>query len=269
LIGKSDFYFYPTNLAEKYRADDQAVIQAGVPWEAIEENQPEGGVKSYVYVSKTPLRNQDGNIFALRILYYPIPGRPDTTLPVFTNEWVAAHAIVIDKDTNSVFVNANEAFLKTLRPTFPGIVTVTNLIGRDDNYFYPAYLAEKFRADDQRVLAAGTNWVTVEENQPLGAPKFYLQVTKYPMRNDARQIIGLRIVAFTLPSLSVQPAKTSIELSWPLDYTPFVLQHSEDVGLPWNDLNGESFVTNGMIHTTVTNATRQEFYRLRMDAGSW
>jgi hypothetical protein len=269
LIGKSDYYFYPTHLAEKYRADDQTVIQAGVPWETIEENQPEGGVKNYVYVSKTPLRDQDGIIFALRILFYPIPGRPDTTLPVFTNEWVAAHAIVIDKDTNSLFINANEPFLKTLRPTFPDIMTVTNLIGKDDFYFYSEAMAEKFRADDQRVLASGTNWVTVEENQPLGGQKTYMHVTKYPLRGATNQILGLRIVAFAVPALNVQPAQTGIELSWLLEYAPFVLQHSENCGPPWNDVNGASFITNGMIRTIAPNATGQEFYRLRMEVGSW
>lgn len=49
-----------------------------------------------------------------------------TTLPILTNVWEQAHILIIDKDTNSVFLNANETFLATLRPSFPDIKTVTN-----------------------------------------------------------------------------------------------------------------------------------------------
>jgi hypothetical protein len=144
--GKTDFDFYPADLANRYRADDARVIAGGVPWETIEPYQPSGGATGYVYTSKTPLRDTNGVIYALRAQFYTVPDPGQTTLPVFDTAWLQANAIVIDKDTNSVFINANENFLASLRPTFPEIKTVTNLIGRDDFYFYPTNDALKYRA---------------------------------------------------------------------------------------------------------------------------
>ena len=269
LINKSDYYFYPASLADKFRASDRAVLQSGAPWEAIEENPIEGGVKSYVYVSKTPLRDAEGRIFAVRVLFYPAPGRPETALPAFTNEWAAARALVIDKDANSVFINANEAFLRTLRPAFPAIQSATNLIGRDDYCFYPASLADKFRADDQRVLSSGASWVTVEENQPLGGPKTWMQVIKSPRRNAGNEILGVRIVAFPVPLLGARPVSSGLEVSWPADFAPFALQHAASPGLPWNDLNTSIWITNEQIHTVIPTSAAHEYYRLRLDPGAW
>jgi len=84
-----------------------------------------------------------------------------------TNLWKQENLIIIDKDTTRVFINANDRFLATLQPTFPEIQTVADLVGKDDFYFYPTNLAEKYRADDQRVIQSGQPFETIEVNQPL------------------------------------------------------------------------------------------------------
>src|SRR5439155_13105870 len=48
IIGKTDFDFYPRELAEKYQRDDRRVLETGHAYETVEENQPPGGEKIYV-----------------------------------------------------------------------------------------------------------------------------------------------------------------------------------------------------------------------------
>src|SRR5215831_12287880 len=72
ILGKTDFDFFPSDLAEKYQRDDRRVLTTGEPYETVEENQPPGGGKIYVQVVKTPLRGADGQIIGLQAIFWDI-----------------------------------------------------------------------------------------------------------------------------------------------------------------------------------------------------
>jgi phosphoserine phosphatase RsbU/P len=72
ILGKTDFDFFPQELAEKYQRDDQRVLETGEPYETVEEHQPPGSHKIYVHVVKTPLRNADGKIIGLQAIFWDI-----------------------------------------------------------------------------------------------------------------------------------------------------------------------------------------------------
>lgn len=70
--GKTDFDFFPPELAAKYQEDDRRVIEAGAPFETVEINQPPGGRKSYVNVCKTPIRDDRGRIIGVQGIFWDI-----------------------------------------------------------------------------------------------------------------------------------------------------------------------------------------------------
>jgi sigma-B regulation protein RsbU (phosphoserine phosphatase) len=72
IIGKTDFDFFPKELAEKYQRDDRHVLETGQTYETVEEHQPPGGSKIYVHVVKTPLRKADGTILGLQAIFWDI-----------------------------------------------------------------------------------------------------------------------------------------------------------------------------------------------------
>jgi phosphoserine phosphatase RsbU/P len=72
ILGKTDFDFFPKELAEKYRRDDQRVIETGQTYEIIEEHHPLGQEKSIVQVVKTPLYGADGSIIGLQGIFWDI-----------------------------------------------------------------------------------------------------------------------------------------------------------------------------------------------------
>lgn len=72
IIGKTDFDFFPADLAEKYQNDDRRVLETGEPYETVEEHQPPGKAKMYVQVVKTPLRQGDGTIIGLQAIFWDI-----------------------------------------------------------------------------------------------------------------------------------------------------------------------------------------------------
>src|SRR6266699_3312769 len=73
IVGKTDFDFFPAELAEKYQRDDRRVHETGKPYQTIEEHQPPGSAgKIYVQVVKTPLYDAAGNILGLQGIFWDI-----------------------------------------------------------------------------------------------------------------------------------------------------------------------------------------------------
>jgi sigma-B regulation protein RsbU (phosphoserine phosphatase) len=72
IVGKTDFDFFPKEMAEKYQRDDRVVLETGQAYETVEEHQPPGGSKIYVHVVKTPLRKADGTIIGLQAIFWDI-----------------------------------------------------------------------------------------------------------------------------------------------------------------------------------------------------
>jgi PAS domain S-box-containing protein len=75
ILGKTDFDFFPPDLAAKYQKDDQVIMQTGKTLETVEENQPPGGEKIYVTVVKTPLYDAKGEIIGLQGIFWDITER--------------------------------------------------------------------------------------------------------------------------------------------------------------------------------------------------
>lgn len=75
ILGKTDFDFFPENLARKYQADDRSVLETGKPLELIEEHQRPGGETLYVQVVKTPIIDAEGEIIGLQCIFWDITAR--------------------------------------------------------------------------------------------------------------------------------------------------------------------------------------------------
>jgi sigma-B regulation protein RsbU (phosphoserine phosphatase) len=72
IVGKTDFDFFPPELARKYAQDDRKVLESGQAYETVEEHRPPGGGKLYVQVVKTPLRDAAGKVIGLQCIFWDI-----------------------------------------------------------------------------------------------------------------------------------------------------------------------------------------------------
>ncbi len=75
ILGKTDFDFFPPDLARQYQKDDQDIMRSGRSFETIEEHQPPHGEKIYVNVVKTPLYDASGQIIGLQGIFWDITRR--------------------------------------------------------------------------------------------------------------------------------------------------------------------------------------------------
>ncbi|MBI2948179.1 MAG: SpoIIE family protein phosphatase, partial [Verrucomicrobia bacterium] len=72
ILGKTDFDFFPPELAAKYQQDDHRILETGQLFETVEEHQPPGGDKIYVNVVKTPIFGSDNKIIGLQGIFWDI-----------------------------------------------------------------------------------------------------------------------------------------------------------------------------------------------------
>ncbi|MHB8898570.1 MAG: response regulator [Thermoguttaceae bacterium] len=74
IVGRSDFDFYPRDLAEKYLADDLIVFETGELFEAEEKNQQDGDTR-YVHVMKSPVYDASGKIIGTQAIFWDVTAR--------------------------------------------------------------------------------------------------------------------------------------------------------------------------------------------------
>jgi len=71
IVGKTDYDFYPRELAEKYRADDNRIMESGET-EDIEEKYIQDGKEVFVHTVKTPVKDEQGNIVGVLGIFWDI-----------------------------------------------------------------------------------------------------------------------------------------------------------------------------------------------------
>jgi PAS domain S-box-containing protein len=72
--GKTDYNFFPKDLAEKYRADDKRILESGNA-EEIEEEYLKDGKNIAVHTFKAPLKDEQGDTVGIFGIFWDITGR--------------------------------------------------------------------------------------------------------------------------------------------------------------------------------------------------
>lgn len=91
-----------------------------------------------------------------------------------------------DRDCRFIFVNQRFAEMLHAQPA--------DVIGRTDFDFYPPAMAEKFTADDRRVMASGQMFDTIEENLTANGVMHDVQVLKIPVRDQSGEVSGVQCI---------------------------------------------------------------------------
>ncbi|MDD5484011.1 MAG: response regulator [Kiritimatiellae bacterium] len=74
IAGKTDYDFYPEDLAAKYRADDKRILSSGKPLE-YEEKYIQDGKTIVVQIVKAPIRDERGRITGIVGIFHDITAR--------------------------------------------------------------------------------------------------------------------------------------------------------------------------------------------------
>jgi PAS domain S-box-containing protein len=194
LIGKTDFGMPWKEQAELYRADDRQVLEFGETKLNFEEPHtgPTGEI-SWVRTSKIPMRDVNGNIFAVLGMYEDITESKREEQALLHSQQLLQTVMdniplsVFWKDTQLNYLGCNRAFAADVALASPN-----DVIGKSDFDMPSADRAEHYRADDSLVINSGIPKLNYEEPQttPDGTTN-WLRTNKIPMRDADGKICAM------------------------------------------------------------------------------
>jgi len=88
------------------------------------------------------------------------------------------------KDKKSVYISCNESYAWDLK------IKPDEIAGRTDYEFYPKELAEKYRADDSRIMTSGKT-EEIEESYIQNGQDTWVHTVKIPIKDDKDNIVGI------------------------------------------------------------------------------
>jgi len=91
---------------------------------------------------------------------------------------------IFHKDINSVYVSCNKNYADDLN------INPEEIAGKTDYDFYPKELAEKYRADDKKVIKTGVIRM-IEERYVKDGGKIIVQTVKAPVKDKREKVVGI------------------------------------------------------------------------------
>jgi PAS domain S-box-containing protein len=193
LLGKTDFDFYPQELATRFFADEQRVVQSGQPRiNQAEVGMDRAGHKMWFLGTKVPLRDSSGKIIAIVGSSRDITEQKRAEEALRDSEALYESLVeglplnVFRKDSEGRFTFGNRLFCETLGSS------LDEIIGKTDFDFFPKELAEKYRKDDRRVVETGKVFEDIEEHRKPDGERIHVQVLKTPVYNFKGITVGMQ-----------------------------------------------------------------------------
>jgi PAS domain S-box-containing protein len=192
-LGKTDFDLFPKDIAARFFADDQKVIQGQPVINREEYFLDEAGQKHWLLTSKLPLRNEQGKIVGLVGISRDITERKRAEESMADAYWLLQAILdnlpdrVYFKDAQSRFVQCNQAVARRV-----GMKDAKQVIGKTDFDFYSREKAEEFRRDEQKIMQAGQPLLDkIEQVTKPDGEVTWTSVSKVPLRDQDGQVMGL------------------------------------------------------------------------------
>ena len=193
-IGKSDFDFFPREIAEAFFTDDMTVLKTGTPVINREEKAilPNGETR-WLLTTKVPWRTASGKTIGLIGIGRNITDQMKAELKLKDERNLLRTVIdnlpdgIYAKDGQARKILANPADLKNL-----GCKAEAEAIGKTDADWFPLAIAQAFMADDLAVIKGGQAVIDREEKvvRPDGEVRWLL-TSKIPWRTSSGKVIGL------------------------------------------------------------------------------
>jgi two-component system sensor histidine kinase/response regulator len=243
ILGKTDFDFYPEALAQKYRQDDQRVLETGELFATVEENKKDGETR-YVEVMKSPVRDAHGAIIGVQVIFWDVTERKQAE-SALEQERYLLHALMDNLPHNIYFKDAQSRFLrinKAMAGCF-GLREAADALGKTDADFFTDEHARQALADEREILRSGRPLLDKEEKEtwPDGHVT-WVSTSKIPLRSPEGEIVGTFGISRDITERrhaqeQLQAAKAAAEVANQAK-SEFLATMSHEIRTPMNGIIG-------------------------------
>lgn len=207
LIGKKITDFIPMEYASVFENDDKQVLQTGQPLICQERLAIDNlGQKRWLSWTVIAIKNEKQQIDSLLCVGQDITARKkaDDALRESEKRYRTLIATlpqrIFYKDVNSVFISVNPAFAADLN------LTPQEIVGKTDFDFFPKELAEKYIADDRRIILQKKT-ETIEEINISCGKKRIVEVVKTPVIEEDGTVSGILGIFTDITERKIAEAK--------------------------------------------------------------
>ncbi len=188
IIGGTDYDLYPKENADFFRTNDKIMLEHGRLRHNEEWISYPDGRKILLDTIKTPYRDVDGNVLGVIGICRDITERRqrEEEAVALKESLDSVAGFIFSKDVDLKYVSANRSFCDLLKIPYNAIQGMT------DYDIFPADLAEKYIADDIRVMETAEPLTVEEVTINLNTnQRFIVQTRKFPRFNKNGFVAGL------------------------------------------------------------------------------
>ncbi|MDX1966842.1 MAG: response regulator [Planctomycetaceae bacterium] len=192
ILGRTDYDFFPRDLAEKYRADDRRVMETRLNFETTEEFQTPSGEQRYNHVVKTPVYDANGRLVGIQGVFSDVTDRI-LTETALEQERYLLDSLMTNIPDNIYFKDSQGRYLRInpAKARRSGLTNPADAIGRSDFDFFPADHAQAALADELQVLQSGEPLIGKEELiSYTDGTQAWMSTTKLPLKDRQGRVIG-------------------------------------------------------------------------------
>ncbi|MFH1723718.1 MAG: PAS domain S-box protein [Elusimicrobiota bacterium] len=177
ILGRTDYEFFPRELAEKYRTDDKRIMESG-RIEDLEEEYIEDGRRAIIQTVKTPIKDDSGVVVGVLGIFWDITERKRA------EQKLRQLSLAVEHSPNIVMITDPEGKIEYVNPAFSSVAGYApeDVLGRG-----AGELGEQSAEEQGRMWAAirsGTVWRGEFPNKTKSGGSYWELASIAPIKDE-------------------------------------------------------------------------------------